>query len=67
MLIGGSLIVEVIFDIHGMGWYTWDAVGRREYDVVMATLMMSAVLTLLGILISDLLYAVVNPQVTFAK
>ena len=65
MLIGGSIIVEFSFNIQGMGWYTWDAVGRREYDVVMATLMLSACLTLAGILISDLLYAFVNPQVTF--
>ena len=40
---------------------------RREYDVVMATLTMSAILTLSGILISDILYVIVNPQVTFEE
>ena len=36
-------------------------------DVVMATLILSAVMTLFGILISDILYVLVNPQVTFEK
>lgn len=64
-LIGGSVIIETIFNIPGMGRFAFDGVLRREYDVVMATLMLSAVLTLLGILVADILYVLVNPQVTF--
>ena len=64
-LIGGSVIIEYIFNIPGMGRYAFEGVMRREYDVVMATLTLSAVLTLGGILISDILYVIVNPQVTF--
>lgn len=64
-LIGGSVIIETIFNIPGMGRFAFDGVLRREYDVVMATLLLSAVLTLLGILISDVLYVLVNPQVTY--
>jgi peptide/nickel transport system permease protein len=64
-LIGGSVIVEIIFNIPGMGLFAYEGVLRREYDVVMATLIMSAVLTLFGILLSDVLYVLVNPQVTF--
>lgn len=64
-LVGGSVIIETIFNIHGMGWYAFDAVLRREYDIVMTTLTLSAVLTLLGILVSDILYVLVNPRVTF--
>ncbi len=66
-LIGGSVIIEYVFDIPGMGKYAYDGVLRREYDVVMATLTLSAVMTLLGILISDILYVLVNPQVTFEE
>lgn len=65
MLVGGSVIIEYIFQIPGMGKYAYDAVLSREYDIVMATLMMSTMLTLLGILISDVMYVVVNPQVSF--
>lgn len=64
-LVGGSVIIEVIFNIHGMGLLSYEGVLRREYDLVMTTLMLSAVLTLFGILISDVLYVVVNPRVTF--
>ncbi|QDT37328.1 Dipeptide transport system permease protein DppB [Stratiformator vulcanicus] len=64
-LVGGSVIIEFIFEIRGMGRFAIENVYRREYDAVMATLMLSAVLTLVGILISDILYVLVNPQVSF--
>jgi peptide/nickel transport system permease protein len=64
-LVGGSVIIEVIFNIHGMGLLSYEGVLRREYDLVMTTLMLSAVLTLVGILVSDVLYVIVNPRVSF--
>ena len=64
-LVGGSVIIEVIFNIPGMGWLSYEGVLRREYDLVMTTLMLSAVLTLVGILVSDILYVIVNPRVSF--
>lgn len=64
-LIGGSVIIEFIFNIPGMGLRAYENVLRREYDFVMVSLMLSAVLTLLGILVSDILYVVVNPRVSF--
>jgi peptide/nickel transport system permease protein len=64
-LVGGSVIIEYIFNIPGMGKLSFDCILRREYDFVMATLLLSAVLTLVGILISDVLYVLVNPRVSF--
>lgn len=64
-LIGGSVIIEVVFNIPGMGLKAYENVLRREYDFVMVSLMLSAVLTLFGILLSDILYVVVNPRVSF--
>ncbi len=64
-LVGGSVIIEFIFNIPGMGLMSLKAVNSREYDIVMITLMLSAVLTLMGILVSDILYVVVNPRVSF--
>lgn len=64
-LVGGTVIIEFIFNIHGMGLLSYEGVLRREYDLVMTTLMLSAVLTLVGILISDILYVIVNPRVSF--
>ena len=66
-LIGGSVIIETIFTIPGMGRFAFEGMLRREYDQVMTTLTLSAVMTLLGILISDIAYVLVNPQVTFEE
>lgn len=64
-LVGGSVIIEFVFNIHGMGLLSYEGVMRREYDLVMTTLLISAVLTLFGILVSDILYVIVNPRVSF--
>ena len=64
-LIGGSIIVEYIFSIHGMGSLSILALSSRDYPLMMALFTIGAVLTLLGILISDLLYAVVDPRITY--
>lgn len=63
-LVGGNLIIEAIFQIPGIGRLGYEAVQEREYDVVMITLLLSAVLTLFGILLSDILYALIDPRVS---
>lgn len=63
-LIGGSVIVEYIFSINGMGRLGFDAILARDYPVIMAITTFSALLTLVGILISDILYSIVDPRVT---
>jgi len=65
-LIGGSVIIESIFSIHGMGKLGFDSILARDYPVVMALTTLSALLTLLGILLSDVLYSVVDPRITHA-
>ena len=62
-MIGGAVIVEFIFSIQGMGKLGFDAILARDYPVIMAITTFSALLTLLGILVSDLLYSVVDPRV----
>jgi len=62
-LIGGSVIVEFIFSINGMGKLGFDAILSRDYPTIMAITTFSAFLTLLGILVSDILYSVVDPRV----
>jgi peptide/nickel transport system permease protein len=66
-LIGGSMIIESIFGIPGMGNLGYQALLTRDYTVLMADVTIGAVLVLLGILISDLLYVVVDPRITFEK
>jgi len=66
-LIGGSVIIETIFSIPGLGQLGFESVLARDYPTVLALFTASAVLTLIGILISDLLLAVVDPRIVFGR
>jgi peptide/nickel transport system permease protein len=66
-LIGGSVIIETIFSIPGLGQLGYESVLARDYPTVMALFTVSALLTLLGILISDLLLAVIDPRIAFGR
>lgn len=63
VLVSGSVVIEVVFTIPGMGSYLVDSINARDYNAVMAVLLASAVLTLIGILVSDLSYALVDPRI----
>lgn len=64
-MFGGSVIIESIFSIPGMGQLGFEAVLSRDYPVVLAIATISAVLTLFGLLISDLLYVWADPRITY--
>lgn len=66
-LIGGSVIIETIFSIPGLGQLGYESVLARDYPTVMALFTVSAVLTLIGILVSDLLLSVVDPRIAFGR
>jgi peptide/nickel transport system permease protein len=66
-LIGGSVIIESIFSIPGLGQLGYESVRARDYPTVMALYSVVAVLTLIGILISDLLLSVVDPRIAFGR
>lgn len=66
-LIGGSVIVETLFSIPGMGELSFRALVARDYPVIMAVFTLSAILTLVGILLADILYAVVDPRISFER
>lgn len=62
-LIGGSVIVETIFAYPGMGRLGYEAVLERDYPTLVALNFIVAALVLIGNLVSDILYAVVDPRV----
>ena len=62
-LISGSVIIERIFNIPGMGLLTFEAFLNRDYPVIMAVSVLTAVLTLAGLVLSDLAYAVADPRI----
>ena len=61
-LIGGSVIIETIFDINGMGRLFYQSVLARDYPTIMGILVIGAVLTLIGNLLADITYALVDPR-----
>jgi peptide/nickel transport system permease protein len=65
-LIGGSVIIESIFAIPGMGQLMVQAVFARDYPLIMGNLVIVATLTLFANLIADLAYGIVDPRIRFA-
>jgi oligopeptide transport system permease protein len=64
-LLTGSVIVETIFSIPGVGRYFVDGALNRDYTLVMGTVVLIAVFTVLFNLIVDILYALVDPRVRY--
>ncbi len=62
-LLGGSVIIETIFAYPGMGRLGYEAVLERDYPVIITLNFVAAILVLLGNLVADLLYPVVDPRV----
>jgi peptide/nickel transport system permease protein len=62
-LFGGAFVTETIFSWPGLGRLFVQALGASDYPVSMALLLIGTVLTLIGILISDILYTVVDPRI----
>ena len=64
-LLGGAIILEMIFDWPGMGRLFFESLSERDYPTIMGLTLMFSVLTLVGQLLADVLYSVVDPRVTY--
>jgi len=64
--VGGALVIENLFAWPGMGRVSVQAVFQKDYPMVMATNLIFAFLTVIGNLIADIMYAVVDPRVKFS-
>ena len=65
IFIGGSLLVETVFDIQGFGLLQYQAMIARDVPVIMGTLVVEAFLMLLGHVVSDVIVAMVDPRIKF--
>ena len=65
IFIGGSLLVETVFDIQGFGLLQYQAMIARDVPVIMGTLVIEASLMLLGHVVSDIIVAMVDPRIKF--
>jgi len=61
----GSMLLEMIFNLDGIGLMSYQAVLERDYNLIMGSLFIQAVIMLVGNLISDLAYVVVDPRIDF--
>ena len=66
LLFAGSIIIETVFEIPGMGRLSWDALIGRDYSVFLALLALTAGFQLVGNLISDILYMLIDPRIDFS-
>lgn len=65
-LISGSVIIERVFTWPGVGLLFLDALVSRDYPIIMASVVIGSVLTILGYMLSDILYALFDPRVRFS-
>ncbi len=66
-MVGGSVIIESIFSIPGIGQLAFQAILDRDYPLIMAELVLTSVLTVVGILLVDILYSFIDPRIAFTK
>jgi len=66
-LLGGAVLIERVFAWPGLGLLGVEAVNGRDYPVILATTMIAAVLVILGNLLADVTYAIVDPRVSYDK
>ncbi len=65
VLFGGAVIVEQVFSWPGLGLVTMSAVTGRDYPVIMGVCLLSAVVVLVGNLLTDIVYALVDPTISY--
>jgi peptide/nickel transport system permease protein len=63
LLIGGAILTEVTFSLHGLGLFTIEAVNNQDFPEIMGVVMLAAFFIVIANLITDILYAVVDPRV----
>ncbi len=64
-LLGGAVLTETIFSWPGLGRTVIGAVRQQDYPLVMASVVISGVATILGYILSDILYALIDPRIRF--
>ncbi len=64
-VVGGSILIERIFDIRGFGMLSYQALMDKDYSLIMGTLLVSSIVIIIGNMLSDILVAFLDPRITF--
>jgi microcin C transport system permease protein len=65
LILAGSFLIERVFNIDGMGYLGYTAILQRDYPVALGILVIDSLLMLVGNILSDVLYATVDPRIRF--
>ena len=65
LILAGSFLIEKVFNIDGMGYLGYTSVLQRDYPVALGIIMISSVLMLVGNILSDMIYVIVDPRIRF--
>ena len=65
IILAGSFLIERVFNIDGMGYLGYTAILQRDYPVALGILVIGSLLMLVGNILSDVIYAVVDPRIRF--
>ena len=66
-IVGGAVVVESLFNIQGMGWQIWQAVLNHDFAVTLGFTLVIGVGAVVGSLLADVGYAVLDPRVRYAR
>jgi len=67
VMFAGSVIIETVFEIPGMGRLSLEAIVGRDYPVFMGILSLTAILGLVGNILSDFIYVLIDPRINFQQ
>ncbi len=62
-VLGGDIMVEIVFSYDGLGMVTWDAVNQRDFPVLQAVFLLMAIAVLIANLLADVVYMYLDPRV----
>jgi microcin C transport system permease protein len=65
LILAGSFLIEKVFNIDGMGYLGYTSILQRDYPVALGILVIDSVLMLVGNILSDMIYVVVDPRIRF--
>jgi peptide/nickel transport system permease protein len=63
LLIGGAILTEITYSLHGLGWFTIQAIQNQDFPEIMGVVMLAAFFIVIANMVVDILYAVIDPRV----
>ncbi|MGO8960725.1 MAG: ABC transporter permease [Streptosporangiaceae bacterium] len=66
-IVGGAVVVENVFNIHGVGWQVWQAAANHDFPVTLGFTLIIAVAAAVGSMLADICYALLDPRVRYRQ